>query len=488
MKTLDRYIVRSYLTTALMFFLVFMSLRIVVDLFVNMDEFAELATKGKGMAFSQILGVIIQYYAANSLVYFIELGGIIVIASASFTLARFNHTNELTAMLASGVSLYRVVWPIIISAMLMAALIVVDQELIIPIPGVRDVLVRSRDDPFSEKALNVELMTDSNQSTWYAKRYEAPAEIMFKPVVLLRGDSLRAVAKISAATARPDSFQGMAGWVFEGRPADPTRGDAKTEFGDKAWLAWVGGMNENLPSTKMVYTSVSPGQIVATTLRDPEYAGKDPRLVSEINALPTIDDPKIRMALKADRLVLGTAGPDDRAREATLYNPVFTFRDDQGRIMGIFTAPEATWVASDVAPGWAFGKTPARLFYPCDITARDVRLRRSSRWMNYMSSFELTELLEMKRVPDQGAALLTKYIRITEPLNSFIMLLLGVPFILSRERNIKASAGLCLLSVMGFYASIHICRNISLAPALSAWLPLLVFGPLAAASFDSIKT
>lgn len=487
MKTLDRYIVRSYLTTVLLFFLVFMSLRIVVDLFVNMDEFAELATKGKGMAFSEILGVIIQYYAANSLVYFIELGGIIVIASASFTLARFNHTNELTAMLASGVSLYRVVWPIIISAMLMAALIVVDQELIIPIPAVRDVLVRSRDDPFSEKALNVELMTDSNQSTWYAKEYDAPTEIMFKPAVLLRGDSLRGEAMITGATARPDSFQGMSGWTFEGRPPDPSRVDAKEEIGDWAWLAWV-GVVENLPSTKLVYTSISPGQIVATKLRDPAYAGVDPRLVGEVNDPPTIGDSKARMTLKADRLVLGTAGPGDRAREATLHNPIFTFRDDNGRIMGIFTAPTATWVASDSAPGWAFPEGQARLFYPCDISARDVRLRRSSRWMNYMSTSELTELLEMKRVPDQGAAVLTKYIRITEPINSFIMLLLGVPFILSRERNIKASAGLCLLSVMGFYASIHICRNISLAPALSAWLPLLVFGPLAAASFDSIKT
>jgi len=487
MKTLDRYIVRSYLTTALLFFLVFMSLRIVVDLFVNMDEFAELATKGDGMTFGEIVGIIFQYYAANSLVYFIELGGIIVIASASFTLARFNHTNELTAMLASGVSLYRVVWPIIISAMLMAAVIVVDQELIIPIPAVRDILVRSRDDPHAKKKLNIELMTDSNQATWYAKYYDVATETMLKPAVLLRGDSLRGEAKITAATARPGSFRGMAGWTFEGKPPDPSREDAKDEIGDWAWLAWVGG-DENLPSTKMIYTSISPGQIVAAKLLRPEYAGADPRLVSEVNDPPTIDDPKIRMTLKADRLVLGTAGPGDRAREATLHNPIFTFRDDNQRIMGIFTAPTATWVASDSYPGWAFPKGQARLFYPCDITARDVRLRRSSRWMNYMSTSELTELLEMKRVPDQGAAVLTKYIRITEPINSFVMLLLGVPFILSRERNIKSSAGLCLFAVMSFYASIHICRNISLAPSLSAWLPLLVFGPLAAASFDSIKT
>ncbi len=485
MKTLDRYIVRSYLTTALLFFLVFMSLRIVVDLFVNMDEFAELPQKYPLMSFGDILLHVLAYYAAHSLVYFIELGGIIVIASASFTLARFNHTNELTAMLASGVSLYRVVWPIIISAMLMAGLIVVDQELIIPIQPIRDILVRSRDDPRAEKPLSVELMTDGSQSTWYAKTYDEPKETMRKPAVLLRGDTLRAVAKISGPTARPDSYQGMSGWSFEGRPPDPKR---KAELSDRAWLAWVGGTVANLPSTNGVYTSVGPQRIVAASLRDSGHAEADPRLVSEVNEPPAMRDPSIRMTLQADRLVLGTARTDAPTREATLHNPTFTFRDDNDRIMGIFIAPTATWTASASAPGWAFAPGEARLFYPCDLTARDVRLRRSSRWMNYLSTSELTELLEMKRVPDQGAAVLTRYIRITEPINSFIMLLLGVPFILSRERNIKASAAICLLSVMTFYASIHICRNISLAPALSAWLPLLVFGPLAAASFDSIKT
>ena len=39
--------------------------------------------------------------------------------AAAFTLARMNHTNELTAMLASGVSLTRVIVPMVISAMLM---------------------------------------------------------------------------------------------------------------------------------------------------------------------------------------------------------------------------------------------------------------------------------------------------------------------------------------------------------------------------------
>ena len=41
-KTLDKYVVRSFLYSLLMWFIEFMSLRIVLDLFVNLDEFAEI--------------------------------------------------------------------------------------------------------------------------------------------------------------------------------------------------------------------------------------------------------------------------------------------------------------------------------------------------------------------------------------------------------------------------------------------------------------
>ena len=90
MKTLDRYIVRSFLVSALLWFIVMMSLRVVTDLFVNMDEFAKL-----GMGFGQTCAYIAQYYSCQSLVYFTELGGVTIVASAAFSLARMNHTNEL---------------------------------------------------------------------------------------------------------------------------------------------------------------------------------------------------------------------------------------------------------------------------------------------------------------------------------------------------------------------------------------------------------
>ena len=105
-----------------------------------------------------------------------------------------------------------------------------------------------------------------------------------------------------------------------------------------------------------------------------------------------------------------------------------------------------------------------------------------------MSTSQLTHLLHLKRVPDPEAALLAKHVRFTEVLNNLVMLLLGLPFILSRERNIKASASLCLAVVATFYCFIYLCRYLGLPPTLAAWLPALVFGPISVVMLDTVKT
>ena len=109
MKIIDRYVVRNFLISTALWFLIMMSLRIVVDLFINMDEFAE-----KGGGVQGALWHICSYYGYQSMVYVAEMGGLIVLFGAVTTLFLMSRSNELIALLASGVSLHRVVWPIVV--------------------------------------------------------------------------------------------------------------------------------------------------------------------------------------------------------------------------------------------------------------------------------------------------------------------------------------------------------------------------------------
>jgi lipopolysaccharide export system permease protein len=54
------------------------------------------------------------------------------------------------------------------------------------------------------------------------------------------------------------------------------------------------------------------------------------------------------------------------------------------------------------------------------------------------------------------------------------------------------SAGMCLVMCAMFYFVIFACRFLGnsefLPPALAAWMPVLVFGPVTFAFYDAIQT
>ena len=458
MKTLDRYILSNFLSSVILWFAVFMILRIVVDLFFNMDEFAKLT-----MTFGQRLTYIVTYYGYHSLEYFTELGGVIIVAAAAFTLAMMNHTNELTAMLASGVSLFRVIVPVICCSVLLSGLIILDQELVIP--RVKERLVRERADVEGQRRFPVRLMPDGGNNAWFAVSYDPSADAMEEPTVIVRDARGAALARVTGRLATPAEADGQSGWKF-------TRGIlSRLRPGDgEPWA--------NPPRWNQVYSTVGPEAV----LRSQGLAEGDEGPLYEAN----VADAAYGMVLLADEF---EPAPPQAGRPAggTLYRPRFIFSDAEGKVLGAFLGKTADWKVDSRRRGyWAL--EDGVLFFPSDLSANDLVLRRSDQWIQFMSTRELTTLLGLKNVPNVQQVLLTRHTRFTEPINNLVMLLLGLPFILSRERNIKSSATLCLLMVGMFFAFIQICRHLDLTTTLSAWLPILLFGPLAAVMLDSVKT
>ena len=464
MKILDRYVVRNFLVSAGLWFVVLMALRIVTDLFVNIDEFAEAGS------LREMLHNIGLYYGVHSLAYVTELGGIIVIAAAAFTLARMNHTNELTAMLASGVSLHRVVWPVVLLSMALSGLVMLDQELVLP--RLADRLVLARDDVRGEEQFDVRLAADGHGNVWYAHGFDPETNMMTRPVVLVRRESYELVGSAFGVRATPADADdlGASGWELT---------KARLVRAGPAAASWL-----NTPDTDQVWTSRGPESILRRAGEDAAAAGV---WVENVK----VADPRYGLIIEAGKL-LPDPPRDDAPRTGTLIEPRFTFRADVGdgrtKTLGVFRAETAVWAVGDGGQG-RWDLESGRLLVPSDLSPQDLVLRRSRRWLQYMSISQLTDLLKLRHVPNRSAARLTRHIRVTEPINNLIMLLLGLPFILSRERNIKASAGLCLLLVLTFYAFVHMCRNITgLPPEWAAWLPILLFGPVAVVMFDSVKT
>ena len=83
--------------------------------------------------------------------------------------------------------------------------------------------------------------------------------------------------------------------------------------------------------------------------------------------------------------------------------------------------------------------------------------------------------------------------RLIRPFLDATLLFLGLPLIVSRaNRNPFVAIGLCLAVVTIFMVVVIGCQSLGssgwMQPALAAWLPLMIFGPVAISLFDPLRT
>jgi lipopolysaccharide export system permease protein len=200
MKILDKYVIRSFLFGYLIAFSVLIGLRILIDLFVNLDEFAKNQNLGvMGIAFN-----IARYYGMQSTLYFRDFAGMITVVAAAFSLGKMTRSNELTAILASGVSLKRVIAPIILMALLFTGILAIDQEILIP--HLAETLTLSRDTLPGQDKFAVWFISDKNGSLINAANFDTATATLKDPTIIMRrrqSNSLiwDVIGKISAESA-----------------------------------------------------------------------------------------------------------------------------------------------------------------------------------------------------------------------------------------------------------------------------------------------
>src|SRR5687768_1835298 len=180
MKILDRYILVSFLKNWLISFMVLVGMYMVLDMVFNFDELFAMKPDPTGAATASntlvsVLYNVGDFYFFQSFLFFNHLSGIIPVVAAAFTLMRLSRFNELTAVLAAGVPMLRVAMPIILAGVVLNALVIVNQELIIP--NLSHKLSRDRGEAGggSGEQFPIRAMQDSQNSLLFAARYTPPS-------------------------------------------------------------------------------------------------------------------------------------------------------------------------------------------------------------------------------------------------------------------------------------------------------------------------
>ena len=181
MKILDRYIAKNFLIGYAIAFCVLIGLRVVIDLFIGLDEFVENLDK-EGL--SNVVKYVAEYYAMQMSLYFKDFASMITVVAAAFSLGRLIRNNELIALMASGISLKRVAVPILFLSLFFAGLLVIDQELIIP--RISHKLVKSKDDVPGQERYDVWFIADKKGSLFYSDAYDVNSSSLELPCIVTR--------------------------------------------------------------------------------------------------------------------------------------------------------------------------------------------------------------------------------------------------------------------------------------------------------------
>jgi lipopolysaccharide export system permease protein len=368
-RVLDRLLIYGYIKAYIICLISLLSLYIVVDLFMNVNDFAH-ANDGLG-PFLHHVGI---YYAARSTTIFDRLAEMIVLLAAMFTIAWVQRNNELLPQLSAGVSTQRIVRPVLLSACAMLAVTTLNQELVIP--RLSYLLALNRDDPNGDRDLFVRSGYEPNQ-------------------VFIRGD----------VGIRKDLL--------------------------------VRNFHCNIPQ------AVARGNALDIFAKEARYIPPDAQGKSRTGGWMLTD-----------------------AQPAELDRP----------------PPEMLeWIA------------PGRYFLKVKEVDFDSITRDGRKWFYLAPTWRLYQELGKSDVERLPAMAVLFHIRLTRPLLGMILVFLGLSVILrDQNRNVFISAGLCLVLCATFFAVCFACQQLGdkefISPALAAWLPVLIFGPMAFVMFDAIHT
>ena len=123
MKIIDKYMVRGFLAPFLWCVLLFNVMAIIIDIFSFIDDIVSYKIPGESIA---------AFYVYYLPTIFIQVTPMAVLLSSIFVLSNLNKHNEITAMKSSGISLWRILSPVLILGFIVSVVVFVVNDRIIP--------------------------------------------------------------------------------------------------------------------------------------------------------------------------------------------------------------------------------------------------------------------------------------------------------------------------------------------------------------------
>ena len=196
MTQFDRYVLFLYSRVFVICFLTLSGLLIVVQVFTNLDEM---------IAFGKVRGGFVQglveYFSPYVLSIYDRMCGLLTLLATMFVVSWLKRTNELTALLAAGISKGRIVRPILIVSAVLIGLSAVSRELLIP--NYSAMLSKTPQELLGESIRPILPTEDVEQGTLIAGLNLQPANLTIsQPIFQFLGPAVQVTEQITGSTAK----------------------------------------------------------------------------------------------------------------------------------------------------------------------------------------------------------------------------------------------------------------------------------------------
>ena len=134
-KIIDRYMVKGFLSPFAWCLFIFTIMAIIIDIFSFIEDIVKFKIPGTALAAFYI------YYSPKIL---LQVTPMAVLLSTIFVLSNLNKNNEITAMKSSGISLWRIMSPVIILGLIISISSFIVSDKVIPISSRVANMIRPR--------------------------------------------------------------------------------------------------------------------------------------------------------------------------------------------------------------------------------------------------------------------------------------------------------------------------------------------------------
>ena len=172
MHILDRYLLKQFLSVLLFALLSFWIIFLIVDLVEHIDVFIDRQAAP---------GAVIRYYLFYSPYILVLVSPIAMLLSSLFSLGLLARQNELLAMKSSGISLYRILLPLLGLALGISFLVMLAGNFLIPYTNQKSLKIRAQEIEKKNKGIDVSFndiyLQTENQQIIYLNHYNSQKKV-----------------------------------------------------------------------------------------------------------------------------------------------------------------------------------------------------------------------------------------------------------------------------------------------------------------------